>query len=43
MAGAAFTAFDDVLTEKTQAELYKIIYKAVDSKDTAFNIYDLLE
>lgn len=42
MAGAAFTAFDDVLTEKTQAELYKIIDKAVDSKDTAFNMYDVL-
>lgn len=42
MAGAAFTAFDDVLTEKTQADLYDIIDKAVKAKDGSFNMYDVL-
>ena len=42
MAGAAFTAFDDVLTEDTQADLYAIIDKASKSKDAKFNMFDIL-
>ena len=43
MAGAAFTAFDDVLTEDTQAELYNIIDKAVADKNTSFDMMDVLD
>jgi hypothetical protein len=42
MAGAAFTAFDDVLTENTQAELYAIIDKASKSKNKGFDMYQVL-
>jgi|688.fasta_scaffold00187_29 predicted kinase len=42
MAGNAFTAFDDVLTEETQTELYAIIDNAVDTKDTSFDMMDVI-
>ena len=42
MAGGAFTAFDDVLTEDTQALLYAIIDKAVADKNTSFDMMDVI-
>ena len=42
MAGDAFTAFDDVLTEDTQALLYAIIDKAVADKNTSFDMMDVI-
>ena len=40
-AGAAFTIFDDMLTEETQKEIYDIIDELVKSKKSATNLYDL--
>lgn len=42
MAGNAFTAFDDVLSVDTQTELYNIIDKAVDTKNTSFDMMDVI-
>jgi len=42
MVGDAFTAFDDVLTEDTQALLYAIIDKAVADKNTSFDMMDVI-
>jgi len=41
-AGNAYTAFDDILTEDTQTELYNIIDKAVNEKNTDFDMMDVL-
>lgn len=42
MAGNAFTAFDDVLSVDTQTELYNIIDKAVDTRNTSFDMMDVI-
>jgi len=42
MAGAAFTAFDDVLSESTQAALYSVIDKANKANEKGFDMYQVL-
>ena len=37
-AGQAFTAFDDILTEKTQEKLYKLLDKASDNPNDIFDL-----
>ena len=42
MAGEAFTAFDDVLTETTQQELYTLLDKASEDKTNIFDLTNVL-
>jgi hypothetical protein len=42
-AGEAFTAFDDILTEQTQKELYEILDEVSENKLAVFNLMDRLE
>jgi len=43
MAGQAFTAFDDVLSQDVQAEIYKILDKASENPLTDFNFMSELD
>ena len=43
MAGEAFTLFDDILTKKTQEDLYDIIESAVNDEQFEFNMSDILD
>ena len=43
MAGQAFTAFDDILTETTQQELYNLLDEASKNESGIFNLIDALD
>ena len=43
MAGQAFTAFDDILTETTQQELYNLLDEASKNESGIFNLIDVLK
>jgi hypothetical protein len=42
MAGQAFTAYDDILTEKTQAKLYEVLDRVSKDKSIVFDLTDHL-
>jgi hypothetical protein len=43
MAGAALTAFDDILREDTQRKIYELVNEAVVENNPEYNFYSVLE